>query len=76
MLSLGICLASGALHLSVSWSGHDKAGLGDFSVAFLLVTTISLLASPVCLLFPRNAGHQMRGLPTPEPASSSLAAAE
>jgi EmrB/QacA subfamily drug resistance transporter len=76
MLSLGICFAAGALHLSVAWSGHDKAGLGDFSVAFLLVTTISLLASPVCLLFPRNAGHQMRGLPAPEPASSSLAAAE
>jgi len=76
MLSLGICVASGALHISVALSGHDSAGLGDFSVAFLVVTGVSLLASPVCLAFPRNAGEEMRGKPAPAPASANLAAAE
>jgi EmrB/QacA subfamily drug resistance transporter len=74
-LSLGICVASGALHLSVVWSGHESAGLNDFSIAFLVVTGISLLASPVSLAFPRNAGDQMRGRPVPAP-TSNLAAAE
>lgn len=76
MLSLGICVASGALHISVAWSGRDTAHLGDFSLAFLVVTGISLLASPVCLAFPRNAGDQMRGMPAGEPANAELAAAE
>jgi MFS family permease len=75
-LSLGICVASGALHFSVAWSGHATAGLSDFSVAFLVVTGISLLASPVSLAFPRNAGDQMRGRAAPAAASSNLAAAE
>jgi EmrB/QacA subfamily drug resistance transporter len=74
-LSLGICVASGALHFSVTWSGHETATLSDFSIAFLVVTGISLLASPVSLAFPRNAGDQMRGRPVPAP-TSNLAAAE
>ena len=76
MLSLGICVASGALHISVAMSGHSGASLPDFSLAFLVVTGVSLLASPVCLAFPKNAGHEMRGKAGPAPASSNLAAAE
>jgi hypothetical protein len=61
MLSLGICVASGALHLSVAFSGHQHAQLSDFSTAFLVVTAVSIFASPVSLLFPKNAGDDMRG---------------
>lgn len=76
MLSLGICVASGALHISVSLSGHASALLSDFSIAFLVVTAVSLLASPVCVAFPRNAGEEMRGKPAPAPNNANLAAAE
>src|SRR6201991_265298 len=61
MLSLGICVAAAALHASVSWHGHEQAQLPDFSVAFLVVTFISLVAAPVCALLPRNAGAEMSG---------------
>ncbi|SKB28204.1 MFS transporter [Luteibacter sp. 22Crub2.1] len=61
MLSLGICVAAAALHVSVSWHGREHAQLPDFSVAFLVVTFVSLLAAPVCLLLPKNAGAEMSG---------------
>jgi EmrB/QacA subfamily drug resistance transporter len=61
MLSLGICVGAAALHASVAWHGWGEAKLPDFSVAFLVVTFISLVAAPVCALFPRNAGAEMSG---------------
>ncbi|KJV32543.1 MFS transporter [Luteibacter yeojuensis] len=61
MLSLGICVAAAALHVSVVWHGRDSAAMPDFSVAFLVVTFISLIAAPVCALLPRNAGAEMSG---------------
>ncbi|QDE39943.1 MFS transporter [Luteibacter pinisoli] len=61
MLSLGICVAAAALHLSVVWGGREHAALPDFSVAFLVVTFISLLAAPVSALLPKNAGAEMSG---------------
>lgn len=61
MLSLGICVAAAALHASVTWHGREHAQLPDFSVAFLVVTFVSLIAAPVCLLLPRNAGAEMSG---------------
>ena len=61
MLSLGICVAAAALHVSVTWHGREHAQLPDFSAAFLVVTFVSLLAAPVCLLLPKNAGAEMSG---------------
>jgi EmrB/QacA subfamily drug resistance transporter len=61
MLSLGICVAAAALHVSVVWGGREHAALPDFSVAFLVVTFISLLAAPVSALLPKNAGAEMSG---------------
>lgn len=61
MLSLGICVAAAALHASVTWHGREHAQLPDFSVAFLVVTFVSLIAAPVCLLLPKNAGAEMSG---------------
>jgi MFS family permease len=61
MLSLGICVAAAALHASVVWHGYDRARLPDFSVAFIVITLISLVAGPVCAAFPRNAGAEMSG---------------
>jgi hypothetical protein len=61
MLSVGICVSAGALHLSILVSGHDRPLPADFSVAFLLVTAISLFASPLCALLPRDAGAEISG---------------
>jgi hypothetical protein len=40
---------------------REHAMLGDFSIAFLVVTAISLFASPVCARMERNAGVEMSG---------------
>jgi Na+/melibiose symporter-like transporter len=61
MLSMGICASSGALALSIAFTGHAQPGLFDFSVAFLAVTAISILASPVCAYLPDDAGNAMSG---------------
>jgi len=60
-LSLGICLSSAALAVSIALSGHTGPRLSDFSWAFLAVTTVSFLAAPVCARLPRNAGAAMSG---------------
>ena len=59
MLSAGICTAAMALTGSKLAFGHDHPGLTDFSVAFLVVTAISLLAAPDKRRFAarRWAGH-------------------
>ncbi len=61
MLSFGICTGALALTVAKSFSGHLHPGVGDFSAAFLVVTAISLLAAPVCLGYPRDAGAEMSG---------------
>jgi hypothetical protein len=35
--------------------------LGDYSVAFLAVAAISLLASPACAKLPKDAGDELSG---------------
>jgi len=60
MLSTGICVSSGALALSIGLSHHSRPQLGDFSVAFLTVTVLSVLASPVCARLAGDAGDAMR----------------
>jgi hypothetical protein len=61
MLTLGICTAAGSLAASLLVTGHTQPLLGDYSVAFLVVATISLLASPACSMLPRDAGHVLSG---------------
>jgi EmrB/QacA subfamily drug resistance transporter len=61
MLSLGICVAAMCLNGSVALSGRTEPQLPDFSLAFLVVTAISLLASPVNAMLPEDAGDDMAG---------------
>jgi EmrB/QacA subfamily drug resistance transporter len=61
MLSLGICVAAGVLHASVHWHGREHAVTSDFSVAFLVVTAISILSVPVSARLSANAGMEMSG---------------
>ena len=73
-LTLGICVASGALAASVAVFGHGTAQVSDYSVAFLVVTALSLIASPVCARLPPDAGAQLSGH-VPPPAVAVLGAA-
>jgi len=61
MLSMGICVSSALLALSMAVAGHPAPRLSDFTVAFLGVTCLSILASPVCARLPRDAGAAMSG---------------
>jgi len=61
MLSFGICTGALALTASRLAFGRTETTLTDFSVAFLAVTAISLLAAPVSAKLPLNAGDAMSG---------------
>jgi EmrB/QacA subfamily drug resistance transporter len=60
-LSAGIAISSALLALSMGLRHHPGPMLGDFSVAFLGVTAISILSAPVMAGLPRNAGAAMTG---------------
>lgn len=61
MLSMGICVAAGTLHISVLLHGHSEATLADFSAAFAAIAVISLLGSPVNARLRRDAGTDISG---------------
>ncbi|HEX7553670.1 MAG TPA: MFS transporter [Geothrix sp.] len=60
-LSLGICISSAVLTLTIFLFGHSGPQLSDFSIAFLVVTAISFTASPICARMPVDAGNAMSG---------------
>jgi EmrB/QacA subfamily drug resistance transporter len=59
--SMGICISSALLALSMAISGHSAPRLPDFTVAFLGVSVFAFLSSPVCARLPRDAGAAMSG---------------
>jgi len=61
MLSMGICVAATALNVSIDIGGRAHASFGDFSVAFLAVTAISIFAAPLSTRFEPRAGEEMSG---------------
>jgi EmrB/QacA subfamily drug resistance transporter len=61
MLSMGICVAAGALAVSAGLLGHQNPHLVDFRVAFLVVSVASLVCGPLCAQLPAAAGAEMSG---------------
>ncbi|MEH3145462.1 MAG: MDR family MFS transporter [Methylobacterium frigidaeris] len=61
MLSVGICVAAGALEVAMRVGGHARPTLADFSAAFLAVTAISLTATFWNLRFAPDAGTEISG---------------
>ncbi|GGF53000.1 MFS transporter [Azorhizobium oxalatiphilum] len=61
MLSMGICVAGVALATSMAAYGRTVAGLADFSVAFVCVTTISMAATFWNARMPHDAGAEISG---------------
>ena len=61
MLSLGICVGAAALQGGMLLSGASTPRLADFTMAFLVVATISALATIWNARFAADAGAQMSG---------------
>jgi EmrB/QacA subfamily drug resistance transporter len=61
MLSLGICIAATVLNAAAAVGGHANPTLGDFSIALLTVTAVSIWAAPLSARFERDAGEEMSG---------------
>jgi EmrB/QacA subfamily drug resistance transporter len=60
-LSIGICISAATLHLSMAYARHASPEFGDLSVAFLVVSAISLLAGPLCASLSEGAGDDLTG---------------
>jgi MFS family permease len=72
MLSLGICIAASALHLSMIVHGVEKPAMIDFTAAFWIVTAISMSATIWNLRFARDAGMEISGrAPVAKPSSEA-----
>lgn len=76
MLSLGICIAALALHLATVANGHDTPRMGDFSIAFWVVSAISLTSTFWNLRFAPDAGAEISGhASAPDPGAKAHEAA-
>ncbi len=60
-LTVGIPISAGVLQMARVSGHHAAPQTADFTLAFLVVAAISLLASPASLLMPKGAGREMSG---------------
>ena len=61
MLSLGICVGAASLHVGMLGGGHALPRLGDFTLAFWVVTAVSASATIWNARFAADAGAGMSG---------------
>jgi hypothetical protein len=61
MLSGGVCVAASTLGAAMTVRGQIRADLTDFSIAFFLVTAVSMSATIWNLRFARDAGETISG---------------
>jgi hypothetical protein len=59
--TIGISAGAVSLEISMRMSGHETAMPMDFSHAFLVVAMFTLVAAPIALWMPRNAGDDLTG---------------
>ena len=60
-LTLGICIAAGSLAVSRALGGRATLTLTDFSVGFVVVGLLALLASPIASRLSPDAGSELSG---------------
>jgi EmrB/QacA subfamily drug resistance transporter len=65
MLSLGICVGAGALHVGMLAGGAESPRLRDFTLAFLVVTAVSASATIWNRRFSPQAGAELSGHAVP-----------
>ncbi len=61
MLSLGIAISAAALGASMAVRGHAAPELGDFSVAFLVVAGLAMVAPAISTRLDPDAGAELSG---------------
>ncbi len=61
MLSAGICASAAILAASIAVQHHTHAELSDFSVTWIVLGLITLVAVPISARLSRNAGDEMSG---------------
>jgi EmrB/QacA subfamily drug resistance transporter len=68
--TIGISAGAVSLEVSMAWFDHATPQLIDFSHAFLVVAMFTLVAAPIALWMPRNAGDELTGRRStpPQPA--------
>ena len=59
--TIGISAGAVSLEISMALSGQQTPQPVDFSHAFLVVAMFTLVAAPIALLMPRNAGDELTG---------------
>jgi EmrB/QacA subfamily drug resistance transporter len=59
--TIGISAGAVSLEISMAMAGHAAPQPIDFSHAFLVVAMFTLLAAPIALWMPRNAGDELTG---------------
>ncbi len=74
MLSVGICVAATVLQGSMLLRGHAHPALADFSVAFLTVTALSMLATFWNVRFSIDAGAEISGQRLKKPSAHARSA--
>jgi len=75
--TIGVSVGAASLELARALSHHSTPQASDFSVAFLVVASLTALAAPIALFMPRDAGDDLTGrksvIPQPAPAVSPRA---
>jgi EmrB/QacA subfamily drug resistance transporter len=59
--TLGVTIGAASLTLTMALGGHTAPQLSDFSLGFLAVAVISLIAVPLALAMPRDAAADVAG---------------
>jgi EmrB/QacA subfamily drug resistance transporter len=73
--TIGISAGAVALEVSMAMSRHTVPAPADFSAAFVVVAMFTLVAAPIALLMPHDAGDDLTGRHAPRitPAPSVVA---
>jgi EmrB/QacA subfamily drug resistance transporter len=61
MLSAGICTAAAVLSVSEALRHHASPTLADFSLTWIVLGLLTLIAVPICALMPADLGDDMSG---------------
>jgi hypothetical protein len=67
---VGISIGAATLGIAMHLHGHESPELGDFSVAFIAVAVVALLAAPLSTMMPRGAGDEVAGRIAPQRSQS------
>ena len=58
---MGVVVGAASLEISSFLTGHTTPSLSDYDIAFIVVSLVALVASPLCARLPRDAGDALTG---------------